>query len=126
MFLVPLIHTQYSARTPITTYENTISIPSIRGGSPSPSASSSSPSSRPSNSSSTPSTPSTPIDRVTERKEKLARDLLALSRQVKAASFSSTSNTIDRFDDWLNQVEELKQSIITQSFPSSNARFRKQ
>lgn len=120
MFLIPLIHTQYSACTHITSFDNIISIPSIRGGSPSPSPSSSSTIvSCSSNPSASPSIP-TKNQLVAERKEQLARNMMAFSRQVYSASFSSNASTVENFDDWLNQVQELKRSIITRSFPSSN------
>lgn len=71
MFLIPLIHTQYSARTPITSFDNIISIPSIRGGSASPSSSSTIVC-RSSNPSASPSIP-TETQLVAEGKEQLTK-----------------------------------------------------
>ena len=119
MFLVPLIHSEYSARISPTTFNDT-PIPYIRGGSqPQPSDSRAS-SSRQAQVRNDPS----PAELLARKKSKLASLLLSLNRQVTAASFSS--NNIEQFDDWIEQAEELQKDIHDHSFASPSARFRKQ
>ncbi|CDH57275.1 predicted protein [Lichtheimia corymbifera JMRC:FSU:9682] len=129
MFLIPLYHKDYFARAPVDLSEDNSPIPSIRGGTPVPVASNEASSSRsqlqtaPQQAAPSDSDPS-PAQQAANNKDRLAAKFLALSRQVKASSFSSDSG--QHFDNWFAQLEDLEASISSNSFAAPNARLRKQ
>lgn len=126
MFLIPLVYKDYFVRTPVDLNNDEAPIPPIRGGTPVPIHSD--PSSSRSQIQPVPQeavqTNLSPAQQAANNRDRLAAKLLALTRQVTGSSFSSDS--MEHFDRWFTQLEDLKDSISSNSFAAPNARLRKQ